>query len=333
VNVSIRSALQIAAVSLGFGVAGLVTGYAIASLIVGIIGFTYVSVRASAPTTRHVKRIIDFAKFSWLGNLKKQSFSWVDVTVLGFFVVEALIGIYSIAWSIAAVLTLFSKGLSKTFFPMMSEIAEESRARVAEMLTESLRYNGLIFIPGLVGATIVGERILFLYGEEFIVGTTILVVLIAARMVYSYQTQFVNTINGIDRPDVAFRINAVFIGTNVILNVVLIWQYGWLGAAAATLLASTVSLFHAYGAAMQFFEFSIPLGEIGYQAAAAFVMGVFVYGIIEVGPTPQDTIISHGFTVSVVALGASVYFLTLLAISSTFRGTVRRNLPVDVPLL
>lgn len=37
--------------------------------------------------------------------------------------------------------------------------------------------------------------------------------------------------------------------------------------------------------------------------------------------------------VTLVAIGAGVYFLALLAVSATFRATVRANSPVDVPAL
>ena len=332
VQTGIRSALQIAAVALGFGVAGLLGAYAVGAVVVALVGATYASVSLARPTLDHVRSLYDYAKFAWLGNLKKQSFSWVDVTVLGFFVIEDLVGVYAIAWSIAAVLTIFSKGISTTLFPEMSNIsANQDPESVANLVTDAVRYNGLVLIPGLVGALVVGERVLLLYGEEFVIGTAVLALLVAARMLYAYQNQLVNTINGIDRPDIAFRINAVFIGVNTVLNIVLIWQYGWIGAAVATLCAAAVSLVHARVAIRNFLTFRMPLRDIGKQCVAAVLMGGVVLALTTVVPPARDALTSHLVTVALVTFGAGVYFLTYLAISTTFRDTVRRNLPVDVP--
>ncbi len=334
VSVTIRSALQIGVVAIGLGVAGLLAAYAVASFAVAVVSIVFLSIGLARPTFRHAKSLFDYAKYAWLGSLKKQSFSWVDVTVLGFFVSTSLVGVYAIAWSIAAVLTIFSKGISTTLFPEISKLtARQDPSQISNLITDAVRYNGLILIPGLVGAAIVGERILLLYGEEFVIGTAVLLILIVARTIYGYQRQFVNTINGIDRPDVAFRINAVFIAVNVSLNVVLIWHFGWIGAAVATMLASAVSLGHAYYALRRFVEFDVPTMDVAYQCLAALSMGLVIFILVVLGPPMDDSIAGHAFTVVLVSIGAVIYLVVLFVISARFRTTIERNLPFDVPAL
>lgn len=334
VNVTMRSVLQIGAIVVGFSVAGLLAAYAFASIAIALVSLLVISVTLTRPTLRHAKSLFEYAKYAWLGNLKKMSFSWIDVTVLGFFVSSALVGIYSIAWSIAAVLTIFSKGISTTLFPEISKISsQEDVSQVSNLVTDALRYNGLFMIPGLVGAAVLGERILLIYGSEFVVGTTVLLILIAARTIYGYQKQLVNTINGIDRPDIAFRINAAFVIVNVILNVVLIWQFGWLGAAVATTIAAAVTLVYAYFATRRFLEFDVPTLDIAYQCVAALCMGLVAYTVVAVGPPMEDSIVGHVTTVLIVGVGATVYFVSLYVLSREFRSTIDRNAPVDVPFV
>jgi len=332
VKVSLRSLLQIVAVALGFSVGGLLIGYAAAAAVVVGIGLLLTSITYARPTLSHARSLFEYAKYAWLGSLKKQSFSWVDVTVLGFFVSSGLVGVYSIAWSIAAVLTLFSKGISTTLFPEISKLsAEGDRENISGLVTEAVRYNGLFLIPGLVGAVVVGERILLLYGEEFVIGTAVLALLVAARTIYGYQKQLVNAINGINRPDVAFRINAVFIGVNVILNIILIWRFGWVGAAVATAIAATVSLGHAYFSLQGFVDFSFPKTDILHQCTAALLMGVTTIGIVSISPPIADSLAGHLTTVFIVGTGATVYFAILFSISQNFRTTISRNIPVSIP--
>jgi len=163
----------------------------------------------------------------------------------------------------------------------------------------------------------------------------VLPILIASLLIYTYNKQLLNVLNAIDRPDLAFRSNAVFIVTNVGLNVTLIWQFGWIGAAVATALSAAVGLVFAFYYAKTHVAFTVPYGEIARQWTAALGMGVVVYAARAFGEARWAWIPDYNavFVVGLVTLGATVYFLILLLISTKFRTTVANNLPVDVPLL
>ncbi|MBZ6494565.1 polysaccharide biosynthesis C-terminal domain-containing protein [Natrinema longum] len=330
-----RSIVQISAILLGLKITGLFIGYTAGYALVSVLGL-WIAVRnfpsVSLPTLEHYRRIISYAEYSWLGEIRSRAFNWVDVAVLGFFVSSSLVGIYTAAWNIAVFLILFGGSLSQTLFPEMSSLsAEEDAQSVADLFETALTYGGLILIPGLVGGTLLGERLLRIYGEEFTQGTVVLSVLIVATLIQGYQRQFTTTLDAIDRPDVSFRVNAVFIGANVILNVSLIPPFEVVGAAAATAASVAISLVVAYFSLSSLIEFSVPLGEIGKQWTAAAVMGVVVY----TGLWLESAHISVGnnlvVVITLVGFGAAVYFGTLFAISSYFRTTVDQNLPIDFP--
>jgi O-antigen/teichoic acid export membrane protein len=146
-----------------------------------------------------------------------------------------------------------------------------------------------------------------------------------------YQNQLLNTLNAIDRPDLAFRVNAVFVGSNVALNVGLIYLYGWVGAAVATTASVAISLVFAYRHVDSIIDFHVPTNNIAKQWFAALLMS----GVVSGGLQIEDTYRLLGHNVSVVLIlvvvGASVYFVTLLRISTEFRETVERNLPLPLP--
>ena len=329
-----RSAIQIATLIAGLGLVGLFTGYAIGYALVSLLGMWFV-VRnfdqISFPQQSHFKSIISYAKFSWIGSLRSRAFNWVDISLLGFFVSSSLVGIYTAAWNIAVFLILFGGSLSQTLFPEMSSLAtNEDQRAVGDLFETSLAFAGLILIPGLVGGTILGEELLRVYGEDFSQGSIILSVLIVATLIQGYQRQFTNTLNAIDRPDLSFRVNAVFIIVNVVLNISIIPSFGVVGAAAATATSVALSLGVAYTILSPLIEFSIPAKEISKQWVSATVMGLFVY----TGLWLESTYSLVGFNIIVVftlvGLGAAVYFATLLGISSRFRQTVADNLPMQI---
>jgi O-antigen/teichoic acid export membrane protein len=184
-----------------------------------------------------------------------------------------------------------------------------------------------------VGGAILAKQLLRLYGPEFTQGSTVLVLLVLSVLLYSYQNQLVNALNGIDRPEIAFRISAIFIVLNAVLNVVLIWQFGIVGAAVATAVSAGVGLVLAYYALRQLVEFRIPIREPSRQIVAAVIMGGIVGTTLET--IERTDIINYNAIIVflLVGVGAGVYFAVLFTLSTKFRETVNRNLPVDVPYL
>lgn len=177
------------------------------------------------------------------------------------------------------------------------------------------------------------ERLLRIYGDEFTQGTRVLLILIVAALFYAYQNQILTTLNAIDRPDLSFRVNALFIVANLALNVVLVYLYGWIGAAVATALSVTISLVVAYYMLKTLIDFATPYREIARQWTAALLMGAVVYGTLWIENTHR--LLGHNAATVIVltGLGAVVYFLVLFAISAQFRATIDRNLPVKLPVI
>lgn len=329
-----RVLVQVGLVFAGYGLTGMIVGKGVGLVVAGVLALYFLSVRLERPTLEHVRSLVDYAKYSWLGSLESRSFNDVDIIILGALVSPALVGVYSIAWSIAKFLTVFGSAVKTTLFPEFSFAdAQGDRETVSKLVSDSLTYGGLVIIPGLFGGVLLGDRLLLIYGEEFVQGTAVLGVLIVATLVRGYQKQLVNVLNGIDRPDVAFRINAIVIVANVVLNVVLILQLGWLGAAIATALSATVGLALSFYALRQHLRFEVPTREIGRQFGAAVVMAMAVFGVREV--VESTVVLEHNtlIVVGLVLVGAGVYFVTLLAVSSRFRATVSANSPVRIPLL
>ena len=332
----LRSVAQVALVFVGWGLVGMLVGYAIGGLLIAIFSLLFLNIRPSLPEKRHFTRLIDYAKYSWLGSMKGKTFDWVDIIVLGFFVPTGLIGVYSVAWSISRFLEIFGRGISTTLFPEMSEIAAKNDPSMVSGLTEdALQYAGLILIPGLVGGFVVGDRLLLIYGDGFVKGQTVLAILVSALLVYTYNQQLLNTLNAIDRPDLAFRSNAVFIASNLLFNIIFVYAIGWIGAAIATTLSAAVALVFAYYYCRSHVPFEVSYAEIARQWIASFVMGIGVYFTREFGEARWTWIDDYNavFVVLLVSLGAAIYFFSLIIISTQFRQTVDRNLPVDIPLL
>lgn len=326
-----RSIIQIGVVTASFGLAGLFVGHALGFVLVVLAGGVVITHRfneISLPEERHFRELLDYAKYSWLGGLESRMFSYTDVVILGFYVSSQLIGIYSIAWNIAMFLILFSGSISTTVIPEISELsAQNDIQEIASLIEDVSSYAGLIMIPGVIGSLVLGEQILRIYGSEFTQGRVILVLLVFAALVRAYQKQFLSTLNAVDRPDLAFRVNLVFVLANLCLNIAAIHFYGWTGAAVATVLSTVLSLFISYQLLSEILTFVIPYRDIGLQWVAAALMGVVIY--VGVHFENKYHLVGNN-TMTVIGLvmgGAGLYFLTLLLISPNFRDVISANLP------
>jgi O-antigen/teichoic acid export membrane protein len=317
-----RAVVQISLVALGVGVVGLFYGYIAAGAVAVAVGAYLASIGWERPSRSHVEDLVSYARYSWLRPIKGRTFMSMDTIVLGFFVTNSLIGIYEIAWNLASLFAIFGTSISKTLFPEISSSASrDDTDEVRRMVTAALSYAGLFLIPGLVGAALLGETILGIYGEEFSTGYQILLVLTFARLVQSFEGQLSNSLDAIDHAEETFRINAVFIVTNMTLNVLFVWQYGWIGAAVATTLASGLGVLLSYRSLSKYVEVNVPVTELLRQVVAAALMG----GIVYAGKNAFGS--SLPVALVLVAVGASVYFGTLLVISPQFKRTIRANVP------
>ncbi|GAB3313403.1 oligosaccharide flippase family protein [Haloplanus salinarum] len=330
VRMILRSVTQIGLVVLGFELIGMLAGQALSYALIGVVGIWLAGPSISLPSRRHFVELFEYAKFAWLGSVERRAFGWVDVTVLGLFVSSDLIGVYSVAWTITTFLLTFDTAISNATFPEISSAtADAENQAAAPILEDALRYAGLILVPGLVGAAILGPRILRIYGREFTVGGTVLTTLVVAALLRSYQKQLITTLGAIDRPDLTFNVNLVFIGSNATLNLALVYFYGWLGAAVATALSAGIGAVVAYRYTAKLVDFDLPYAMVGKQVLAAGVCGAVAYGGLRVEESYR--LLGHNFALVLllVGLGAGAYFTVLSGLSPTFRTTVRENLPVE----
>jgi len=323
VDRTLRSVLQIAAAALGYGLLGLVWSYAVAAVVAGVVGLAFVTVRPTLPDREQFERLTSFASYSWLTGVESRAFSSTDTIVLGFFVAAGPIGVYEVAWNLASVLAVFGTAISQSLFPAVSALHDSNDSEsVASLTNDALAYTGLFVIPGLVGALAIGRSVLAIYGLTS--GYVVLVVLVVARLVYVYESQFVNVLNAIDKPDAAFRVSVAFIATNLVLNVVLIAEFGSIGAAVATTLSAVVGLALGYRALSIQIPIALPVAEVAKQWLAAAAMGALVYaGQLLLGTGEVTALV-------LVPVGGVLYFTVLSALSTRFRSVVRENIPTGM---
>jgi O-antigen/teichoic acid export membrane protein len=326
----LRTLGQVTLILIGIELVGLLIGHVLSLVLVAVLAVVLYDVRLARPRKEHFWKLLEFSRYGWASTFQGRVFGWMDVLVLSLFVSDGLIGIYEAAWGLGSLLATVSASVRTSLFPEISDLAEDGDfERIRSVLGDGIVFSGVFIIPGLFGVVAIGERILRVYRPSFGKGADILLILVLAYVADVYGTQFVSALNAIDRPDVTYRINLLFVGLNLVLNIVLIWQYGWYGAAVATAVSATVRAVLAYWSIRRSLgRPDIPFIHLGWEVVAA--LGMFVVVVLADRVAPG----SRAFTVVLVLFGAGVYTLLLVALSSLIRQKlVRLADPLLEPLL
>lgn len=315
----LRVLVQLAFVLTGAAITGLLWGEIIATAVT-VLALVALLRSFDRPTVEHLRSIYGYAKFSWLSSVKAMSYSWLDTIVLGFFVLPGIVAGYEVAWRISAAFILLPTAMTKVLFQDVSRSeSTDEYGRIAETIRRSISFAGFLSIPGVVGAFVLGRPILELYGEAFVVGFLPLVVLSAGRILQSYETVLLQSLNALDLPEVTFRISLAFFLTNIVGNVVLTWSIGAVGAAIATAGSIGLATLLSLNALRRHVAVRIHWRTLASQLASALTMGV----VVEVASRSVDG--SGLVTVlGLVLLGVGVYVVSVFAISPMTRRQVRR---------
>jgi O-antigen/teichoic acid export membrane protein len=315
-----RALVQSAFVLAGAGLVGLLVGYIAAFSLVALVGGALL-VRhhgVTVPSRKHFERLLAFMQYSWLRTLKTRTSAWMDTIVLGFFVSNSLIAVYEISWNIAVVFALASQSIATALFPTLSEQAtEESLDTVRSMLDGGMVFAGVFSIPGVTGAALLGPEVLRLYGPEYTIGGTVLALLAFSSLFSSYEGILQTALDAVNRPDLSFRANLLYIGANVVGNVVLAWQFGMVGAAVATASAMGLSLAYSFYALRTTIDITVPVGELARQVLATAVMAGVVLAV-----EPLVVGFPYYYVLAVIGAGAATYAITLVTLSGRVRGHV-----------
>lgn len=303
-----RLVIWVALLLIGYGLFGILVGVGIGYVLAALIGLTMLSIRPAIPSVAEFKSLYEFAKYSWAGSIRETSWLWTDTLVLGLFVAPAFVGIYELSWQISGVLFFVASAISSTLFPNISSLAARGEyAEIRMILEEALVYTGILAIPGLVGGIIFAEQLLGVFGEEFVLGSLVLGVLILARVFHSYEVVFGKVINALDRPDLMFRVDTIFVALNVVLNVIAISVVGWIGAAFATVGAMVLRTMLTYRYLSMTLSFSFPTRDIALEVIAALVMGMVLWPFATADVSVLDLIL-------LVGLGACIYLVVVLVL-------------------
>lgn len=324
-NAAGQVSVQVALVSAGFGVLGLMTGYMAGTVVASLaaIGLVVRNFDWQKPAKRHFRSLLRFARYSFLNGFVQKFYDNVDIIIITALLGKAATGVYGIGFQFSLLLTVFYSAINQASNPEISKHhAQGNEDRIKEVFADTIVLGLLVGIPAFAGFTVLARPIIVtFYTEEFAAATLVAVGAVATRVPEGLRSSFGSLIGGIDRPDIVFRGGVILMATNLVLDIALVPTIGIVGAVVASFVGMTLQLLYMGHHLVDVVDFELsefPVYEVAMEVVAATVMAGVVY-------TARTYVELASFVTlfALVCLGVVVYFSLILAIAPQIRSRLR----------
>jgi O-antigen/teichoic acid export membrane protein len=258
----------------GMGASGLVLGFVLGDLAAALGAMARLDIRVGWPRPDRARALVGFGRYLFVGSVSGIVYEWIDVAILRLFVPVSLVGVYEIAWRVAAVALLLTNAIRTSLFPQISRWHDRDRfERIEDAFRTWVQLSLYATIPAFAGAVVLGPDLLTtIFGSAAAAGYPVLVVFMLEKILRSVQLVIGPALYAMDAPQLGYRGSVVAISANVVLNLALIPSFGIRGAAVATTLSAAAAAVVSIYYVRQFVRIPLPRKRIVWSAIAATLM-------------------------------------------------------------
>lgn len=307
-------------VSMGYGVYGLVYGLIASFVVMLLFGAYRASLSFGTPSLEHARSLFDFSRYSFVSRVSGYVYNWMDVAVIGLLLSQAAVSPYEIAWRISGVTVLLGSALTTTIYPQMSEWHSKGMTDRIESLIQKTMTPALFFvIPSFFGIMLFSREILtIVFSEQYSSAWLVLIILAFENMFQPIHMIIGRALLAIDHPELAARASVLSAVLNLVLNFALVWQFGIVGAAIATITASLFnSALHVIYLS-RYISVRFPFREVGWCVVAALGMtAVLLAGLTMITVDTLPELLVMVLVGAVVYVGIALVFRPIRTTVST----------------
>lgn len=236
-----RFAVVLVVLSLGFGALGIAWAYAAAYAGAAAVGL-YVLLRQTPLFSRDIdavpmrRELLAFSVPLVISTTMTFVFSDIDTFMLGYFASTGDVGVYNTVYPLAQLLVVAMSSFGFIFMPVVSELHESGDSETVRQLYQiATKWIFLVTFP--VFAIVVlfpSQTIRLTFGSAYVGGDLALVVLAIAFFTHAIAGPNLDALTSVGRTRIIMYDDTLVAAVNFVLNLALIPQYSFLGAAIAT---------------------------------------------------------------------------------------------------
>ncbi len=245
-----------------------------------------------------IKEAIPFG----LSSVFVRIYYYVDTVMISLLILNPneVMGWYNAAYRMVIILSFIPVTFLGSIYPIMSKLYVSSDKYLGFMYERSFKYLMIVAIPIGVGTTVLGEDLISLvYGPAFAPSAIALQILIWSEVMIFINSAFGYLFNSINRQMVVAKQTMLAAAFNILLNLVLIPQYSYIGTSSATVVTQLFSfLFLLHFASKEGYGLPRSMVFSFIKIVFACLMMALFIGMFDGLPIPLLILIS-----------ASIYFI------------------------
>lgn len=260
----------------------------------------------------------------------------VDILLISLIKGQEEVGIYAVAMKMLEQFAILPLYFMNSVLPVLTKaIKKASSARLdkkiddhyKQIIRHAFDFLAAMAVPIVVGTFVLAFPIVFIVAtpaflsnlSEGFIGSDIgLQVLIFALFFQFLNVLFAFILIAIDQQTKLLYINAIGAISNVILNLLVIPKYGFIGAAATSVFSEFYILAATFYVAKKYLNFSLSFINLGKIMLSATVMGLAVYFLRE----PTYGLMQNWNVLLLAGIGGVIYVGMLLITGTIGKETI-----------
>ena len=232
----------------------------------------------------------------------------VDTVLLSLFQGYIVVGLYTAPYKIIEVLLFIPSVYSAVIFPVLSRFHVSSKESFQLIYVKSIKYMIILGLPIAAGVTILSQDIiLLLYQSAFSGSVMALQILIWTVPLLLLTTSFGIILISMNKQVLAIRLTFIYMIFNIGVNLVVIPQFSYLGAAVVTVLTELVNFIMLFYYLSKFIC-KVPLHKLIWKPAiATIIMSLFMISV-------------HLNIFIMVLLATAIYFALIILFKTFSKG-------------
>lgn len=304
----LRIGLSFLALYLGWGLLGLMWVLLVARVVLlagYIVGLRKLSGLRWAFSWRQSRRFAlrwrVFAAENWMATI----YTSLDIIVLSWISGEVAAGLYSAAWKVVRLGTIFAKSYTTAIFPVMSRMHAESKASFARLYRHTIRVMCTISLPAIAVVTVVPDRVIgMLFSEDYSGAVPVLQVLIWVLLIEFINPFLSHTLFAQGKQHRSMQVAGISLVVNSIATYLLVTKFGAVGAALGTVLGGVVAMLCYFAFAMPRSEWFATASVVSRVLLASALLAVVVHFARQLDWIPLATVCLAVYTPLLFLVGA-----------------------------
>ena len=255
--------------------------YLIGSLFIFAYSFTITAMKFARPKfeidKRFCKWLIKEGLPFWASFVFIKIYYDIDKVMLSMMVGDVVVGWYSAAYRLVVTLGFIPTAFIASIYPVTSRLFTSSKDSLKFATERAFKYLLIIGIPiGILTTELADKIILSVYGTGYAPSTIALQILVWSEVLIFINAVFGNLLNSINKQIIITYATAIAAILNVVMNLLLIPKYSFVGASIATV-ATEAFMFGFTFAWISRSEYELHiLSVMGKAAVAGSIMVIFI---------------------------------------------------------